>query len=66
MAGSNGGLSASNRVRVTVTAILTAMWVAAGVKAIVTGDITAFGLVTGPFTLMCGYVFGVSLLRRPE
>lgn len=40
-----------------LAAILTLTWVAALVQALVTGDPRVLLIVTGPFTMLCTYVF---------
>lgn len=51
---------------VPVSAIITAAWVAAGVRAVWFGDVQMLVIVSGPFTLLCGYLFGISLMNRTE
>ena len=50
---------------VPVAIVLTAMWLASGVSAVVTGNVNAFVIASGPFGLLCGYLFGISVIRKP-
>jgi hypothetical protein len=40
------------------------MWLAAGVVALYSNNTQVFIIASGPFSLMCGYVFGVSIVRK--
>lgn len=51
---------------VPVSTIITAAWLAAGVRAVWFGDVQVLVVMSGPFTLLCGYLFGVSLMKRTE
>lgn len=51
---------------IPVSVIITATWVAAGVRAVWFGDVQMLVIVSGPFTLLCGYLFGISLMKRTE
>lgn len=51
---------------VPVAIALTVMWLAAGFTALVTDRVQVFVIATGPFGVMCGYLFGVQLLRRAQ
>jgi hypothetical protein len=43
---------------------VTLMWLAAGTAALLSSDDKVFIVASGPFSLICGYVFGISLVRR--
>lgn len=59
----DGRFDGRNRLILPVAAVLTLMWVVAGLKAMLTGDNATFLIVSTPFGLLCGYVFGVSIIR---
>jgi hypothetical protein len=40
------------------------MWLASGFAGLLTGQLQVFVVATGPFGIVCGYLFGVSLIRR--
>lgn len=65
MAG-NGDRPFSSRLVLPVAAVIVALEIGAAVRYFLTGDIAGLALVTGSFTLLCGYVFGVSIIRKPE
>lgn len=54
------------RILVPVAAAVTCMWIAAGVRAELTGDVAMFAIATGPFGLLCGYLFGSGIVRGKE
>jgi hypothetical protein len=46
-----------------VTLLVCAVWaLSAGIGAL-TGDFRFFEIASGPFVMMCGYVFGVKIIR---
>ncbi len=51
---------------VPVAVVLTGMWAATGVGALVTGSPEVFLIATGPFGAMCGYLFAKDIFRRAE
>ncbi len=51
---------------VPVAVVLTGMWAATGVAAIITGKPTILLVVTGPFGVMCGYLFAKDIFRRAD
>ncbi len=46
-------------------AILT-VWIAAGVRAVLEGDVQPFLIATGPLSVVAGYVMGMRLVRKDE
>jgi hypothetical protein len=54
------------RLVLPVATLICGMWVLSGVIALVQGDALIFQIVSGPFVLMCGYVFGIKLARGKE
>lgn len=55
---------ARSRLIVPIAAAVTLMWMVSGVSALYTGQAEVFILASGPFGLMCGYVFGVGVMRK--
>lgn len=53
-----------DRLGPPVAAAITVMWVAAGIGALWSAEIQVFVIASGPFTLLCGYLFGVQIVRR--
>jgi len=60
----NDDLDLRDRLRLPVGFAVLLMWVAAGVAAIITDDPSVFIITSGPFTILCGYLFGTEILRR--
>lgn len=56
----NGGRS---RLATPVAFALTAMWLITGLRAAVTGEIEAFVVASGPFGILCGYLYGMGIGR---
>ena len=46
---------------IPVSSVVTSVWLLCAVRAVVTGDVTAFTVASVPFGGLCGYVFGISL-----
>lgn len=55
-----------DRLRLPVGIGIFLMWVAAGIAAIVREDIQVFVIASGPFGMLCGYLFTADLLRRAQ
>jgi len=55
-----------DRLVIPVAAVVTLLWAIAGVVALVTAQVQVFLIVTGPFGVVIGYVFGVRLIHRAE
>ena len=53
-----------DRLRLPVAFAVLLMWVAAGGAALITEDASVFIVTSGPFTILCGYLFGTEILRR--
>ena len=45
---------------------VTAVWVTSGLSAVYTHDVQPFLIASGPFTILCGYLFGVAIVRAPR
>lgn len=60
MAASDGGRA---RLLVPIAAVLTLVWVAAGARAIFIGDVAPLVIASAPFGLLCGYLFGATIIR---
>jgi hypothetical protein len=54
------------RLRNTIAATVTSMWIVGGVAAVLTGEVQVFVIATGPFGLICGYLFGATIVRRKD
>ncbi len=55
-----------DKLIVPLTFAITLMWLAAGAEALYRNDIKVLGVVSIPFGLVTGYVFGVNLPRVRE
>lgn len=53
-----------DRLRYPVAAAITLVWIIAGIAAIVLADVQVFVIASGPFTILCGYLFTEGLFRR--
>lgn len=49
-----------------VAGAILAIWVAAGVRAVLYGDVQPLLIATGPLTALCGYVMGLRMVRKDE
>lgn len=54
------------RLVIPLAAAVTTLWLAAGFYALVTTEVRVLVIASGPFSIIIGYVFGVSLVRRAE
>lgn len=66
--GANGRDESSDRKRLLLTipiaTVITTMWIAAGVRALLTGDVEAWAIASVPFGGVWGWVFGGSFIPR--
>ncbi len=51
---------------VPVSTAVTTIWVVTAVRFALYGDAQGFLIATGPFSLLCGYLFGISFPRREQ
>lgn len=49
-----------------IAAAITTVWFVAGMMALYRSEVQVFLVASGPMGVLCGYVFGVSLMRRAE
>jgi hypothetical protein len=63
--GANGDRS-RRLILVPLAVALTIGWAAALTRAVVDGDVQPLLIVSVPFGALCGYVFGVTLIRSPR
>lgn len=49
-------------VSFVLTFVVTAIWAAAGVKAILSGEAQPFIIASPPFGLLCGYHYGIRII----
>jgi len=61
-----GGSLPSRALVAAVAFAVTAVWVTAGLSAVYTHDVQPFLIASGPFTILCGYLFGVAIVRAPR
>ncbi len=46
---------------VPLACVITAVWVAAGIRAVLTGDAASFVVASAPFGALVGYVLGIRI-----
>lgn len=66
MAGPRTGDDIRDRLRLPIAFGVFAIWCAAGVTALVRTDAQVFIIASGPFTILCGYLFTDGLFRRAQ
>jgi vancomycin permeability regulator SanA len=49
-----------------VTVLICGVWGLSAGIAFLTSNVTFFEVATGPFVMMCGYVFGVKIMREGD
>lgn len=53
-----------DRLVVPIALGIFGLWMVAGFVSLVTRDVRVFLIASGPFGGVCGYVFGIGIVRR--